>query len=240
MSRHCGTFLPGCDGFLLRVLYACFEWWGVRAPLRGVCSAGAFSGLCVRASHGGSIPQPEPALDRDDSGSGGGLEDAGDCVDCELDAGPAHPCDTCDVADADVVDADVVDAGLADPDPSDAATEADAAACWDCDYQNVCAVGDCAHALGACVQSPSECADDGIACTVAGCDPSAGCRQIPQDALCTDPGSCKVSVCDGTLGCVTSNIPDGTSCGSPSCGQTRQCEEGACVVTGARAADCDL
>lgn len=81
---------------------------------------------------------------------------------------------------------------------------------------------------GTCVGEFAGC-DDSNACTTDACDDSrGGCVHAPTSCTTDDP--CQAPRCDPTLGCVTSPVDDGISCGERDCATAHVCISGACVV----------
>jgi len=76
-----------------------------------------------------------------------------------------------------------------------------------CNDNDVCTgVEEClaaapAPGTGCIAIDPPKC-DDGVPCTVDGCDPVDGCSSIPVDSLCDDGFHCTEAACDAELGCV--------------------------------------
>ena len=67
------------------------------------------------------------------------------------------------------------------------------------------------------------CNDENV-CTVDECDPLTGnCTNTP--ITCDDGNPCTTDSCDVELGCVYTAVPNGTSCGDG-----RECQQGACVA----------
>ncbi|MFT3711347.1 MAG: hypothetical protein QM817_27255 [Archangium sp.] len=84
-----------------------------------------------------------------------------------------------------------------------------------------CVAGTCAGEFARC--------DDSDACTTDACDDSrGGCVHSSTSCASADP--CQAPRCDPTLGCVTSQVDDGTSCGERDCSTAHVCIAGACVV----------
>ncbi len=57
--------------------------------------------------------------------------------------------------------------------------------------------------------------DDGVDCTLDGCDPVAGCMAQPDDTACDDNTPCSQDVCDATAGCLhldTGACDNGNGC----------------------------
>ncbi len=98
--------------------------------------------------------------------------------------------------------------------------------CGDCDDANPCTVDACADT--ACTHTPDDalCADDGLACTTAQCDPALGCVQRPDDGACDDAVACTVDAC-GAAGCTHTPddgaCDDGIACTRDSCGGAGGC-----------------
>ncbi|HLK10381.1 MAG TPA: fibronectin type III domain-containing protein [Candidatus Binatia bacterium] len=119
----------------------------------------------------------------------------------------------------------------------------------DCNDHNACTTDRCDAQLGQCVHTaqPGCCmtdadCNDGNACTVDTCV-AGQCQSAP--VTCPDPGPCAQAACDATAGCVTTPLPDGTSCtASDPCIQNAVCTAGTCATppTGSalRAADAAL
>jgi cysteine-rich repeat protein len=91
--------------------------------------------------------------------------------------------------------------------------------------QDVCQAGTCSHPPLVC--------DDGVACTVDGCDPGTGCNATPDDAACADATTCTSEVCNPVSGCEYTNAPNGTTCSDADlCTTGDRCQAGACAGTG--------
>lgn len=100
-----------------------------------------------------------------------------------------------------------------------------------CDDNNPCTSGDVC-AAGTCQPGalvlPPEC-NDGIDCTLDGCQKGGGCTHTPQHTKCGDDNPCTDDVCDLAVGClniVTAGLAcsDGNPCTAPD-----TCKEGVCV-----------
>ncbi len=97
-----------------------------------------------------------------------------------------------------------------------------------CDDGDVCnGIETCDADLGCVNGTPLDC-DDGVACTVDACDPSEGCSNTPNDALCDDGDACNgIETCDAERGCVDGTPPDcddGVACTVDSCDPVLGCE----------------
>jgi len=81
---------------------------------------------------------------------------------------------------------------------------------------DLCSVGRCDPADGACGVEPRAC-DDGDACTVDGCDPASGCTAAPR--ACDDGDACTIDGCDPAAGCVHTAVScdDGNACTADAC-----------------------
>ena len=91
------------------------------------------------------------------------------------------------------------------------------------DDNNACTADSCDPSTGV-VHTPID-PNDNNACTADSCDPASGTTHTP--LVCADDGNvCTVEACDPTTGCFTSNVADGTSCGS-----NMVCSSGQCVAT---------
>ena len=130
------------------------------------------------------------------------------------------PCtvDSCDAATGDCTHGSAVEGGVCDDgDP--------------CTGPDQCVAGVCAGA-------PADC-DDGVVCTVDGCDPDLGCTHegvagcCLSDPECAPADPCLVGSCDGATGaCLSAPGPAGTPCddGDP-CTGTDVCADGVCAGT---------
>jgi hypothetical protein len=101
----------------------------------------------------------------------------------------------------------------------------------DCDDGNPCTLdyclGDgCSHdGLGMDGQS----CDDGDPCNGHESCSDGVCRSGPVP-VCADPGPCQIAFCDPDVGCVTQNVPDGTSCADDDlCNGSEWCNSGGCL-----------
>jgi len=80
---------------------------------------------------------------------------------------------------------------------------------------------------GTCVGAARSC-DDSDRCTVDSCDPAEGCLHTA--VACVDPAdACRAGRCDPTTGCSTSDVPDGTPCGTNDCATAHVCIAGRCA-----------
>jgi hypothetical protein len=68
-----------------------------------------------------------------------------------------------------------------------------------CNDSSDCTTGDVCQE-GLCLGSPAAC-DDGLDCTVDGCDPGSGCTHLPVNALCDDTNPCTLDECSTAAGC---------------------------------------
>jgi len=84
-------------------------------------------------------------------------------------------------------------------------------------------------------------ADDGVACTVDGCDADLGCIHTPDNVACDDGDACTIDTCDpspGSAGCVYEpvNCDDNNACTADSCDPATGCRNidnltcGACCL----------
>lgn len=80
---------------------------------------------------------------------------------------------------------------------------------------------------GVCLGTSRGC-DDLDLCSVDFCDGQSGCSSVPRACSTTEP--CKVAMCDPVMGCVTTDVPDGISCGFADCAGAAVCLSGACVT----------
>ena len=61
---------------------------------------------------------------------------------------------------------------------------------------------------GTCTPGPPTPVDDGIGCTLDGCDPELGITHAPTDSLCQSDAPCVTSLCDPEQGCIDSPVAD--------------------------------
>lgn len=81
---------------------------------------------------------------------------------------------------------------------------------------------------GACVGVARSC-DDGDACTVDACSPTAGC--VLSAVQCPRPSNpCQLPTCDWQTGCGQRSAPDLTVCGPVDCTSASVCSGGACIT----------
>ena len=98
-----------------------------------------------------------------------------------------------------------------------------------CAADNACVVG-ARCAAGSCVGSGAAACDDGNACTLDGCDPSAGCVHTISAQPCNDGDACtREDECGGGVCLGGTRVPcaDGKACTLDLCDST----SGACVFT---------
>ncbi len=95
--------------------------------------------------------------------------------------------------------------------------------------ESPCAVARCEVGTGCVVSADASLCDDGVGCTVDGCDPHVGCSHAPDSGRCTSGTS---GVCTAT-GCQYDSC-DAGSCASTAC-TIRRCAGTVCEET---AADC--
>jgi hypothetical protein len=89
---------------------------------------------------------------------------------------------------------------------------------------DACVKGSCSG--GACVGTQTDCQDHD-ACTLDACDPTRGCVHFATS--CSAGGDpCKAGICDSVKGCLTTDVPDGTSCGPNDCVTAKVCILGQC------------
>ncbi len=107
--------------------------------------------------------------------------------------------------------------------PLSSELDADGNGCPDtCDVVT-CLLGDC---------------DDGIACTMDGCDASGACFSYPSDSACDDGDDCTVATCDEIADCQVLFKDNGVACDDNDlCTHEDACASGAC--TGVFSAICD-
>ena len=97
-----------------------------------------------------------------------------------------------------------------------------------CDDGVDCTVDGCDPASG-CTFTPDDgVCDDGIPCTTDSCDPVDGCGSTPDDGACDDQSACTTEVCDPIDGCVYTPAEEGVVCGGPD----EVCDNGVCTPTG--------
>ncbi len=84
-----------------------------------------------------------------------------------------------------------------------------------CDDENQCNGLETCDTNGDCQSGTAPICDDGVPCTVDGCDPSTGCTRTPDDSLCFDEDECTLNErCDPDRGCVsdTKDCSDAHDC----------------------------
>lgn len=132
----------------------------------------------------------------------------------------------------------------------------------DCGHlSDACNLGICDEANDSCIAQPTneggKCPDDGLACTTDTC--AAGqCVHTPIHSRCDDGRECTSDSCSpghpmaNPMGCVNTNLPDGTACGNTTplgvCDRGDICVAGDCspnLVSGGEVCrpaqgDCDL
>ncbi len=99
----------------------------------------------------------------------------------------------------------------------------------DCDDGDVCNGAEVCERGGCSPGTPPSC-DDGVRCTVDGCDPTAGCQHVPDDRFCDDSAFCNGAETCTATGCQPGTPPscdDSDACTDDSCGGA----PGACVHT---------
>jgi len=141
--------------------------------------------------------------------------------------------DSCDVTTGCIHDPDDVTCDDGDPCTEDSCVPTvgcvyELLSVGPCDDENACTVDD-ACAGGACVGKTLEC-DDGLLCTLDGCDPLQGCTHATSDEVCEDGNPCTDDACSLDQGCVheanTDGCEDGNDCTSFDTCQGGQCEPG--------------
>ncbi|MGB0588607.1 MAG: hypothetical protein ACPGU1_02910 [Myxococcota bacterium] len=92
-----------------------------------------------------------------------------------------------------------------------------------CNDGEVCTIDDqCSD--GACMPGDTSAPDDGIDCTLDGCEPGVGVTHEPMDDMCETSAPCTMASCDPALGCVESPIPD--CCGNGVVEGDEGCDDG--------------
>jgi cysteine-rich repeat protein len=82
-----------------------------------------------------------------------------------------------------------------------------------CDDGAFCNGAETCDALSGCLPGTPPAIDDGVACTVDGCDEDADAvRNAPDDALCDDADPCTAERCDAELGCTSEPV---AGCATP-------------------------
>lgn len=80
---------------------------------------------------------------------------------------------------------------------------------------------------GVCMGGAKSC-DDGDACTADACGAN-GCVHQDTSQACPQPSDpCQAAYCDPMKGCLSSTVPDGTSCGPNDCATAHICIAGTC------------
>lgn len=93
-----------------------------------------------------------------------------------------------------------------------------------CDDGIDCTVDGCDATTGCTNSLDNASCDDTVACTTDICDASSGCLNTPSAASCDDGNDCTAELCDATAGCQSSNVADGTACGAEG-----TCDSGQCI-----------
>ena len=92
-----------------------------------------------------------------------------------------------------------------------------------CDDENECTINDsCVD--GSCISGQSPPLDDGVSCTLDGCQPGLGVTHTPVDALCQSDALCVTSSCDPEQGCIDTLIAG--CCGNGIKEGIEQCDDG--------------
>ncbi|MFT7621289.1 MAG: hypothetical protein ACI9WU_000450 [Myxococcota bacterium] len=116
-----------------------------------------------------------------------------------------------------------------------------------CDDGDACTVDTVCTGAGECSDGqPLACDDDGIDCTIDGCDSDTGCTHVPDPSVCGAPGDgpcAETWLCDPDQGCLATEVSDGNPCdddGFPCLGAW--CQLGQClpVVGCSDGLDCTL
>jgi hypothetical protein len=77
-----------------------------------------------------------------------------------------------------------------------------------CDNADFCDGDETCDVATGCVVGTAPFVDDGIACTIDGCDEEADiATHVPDHFFCDDADPCTVETCDEVLGCTTEVIP---------------------------------
>jgi sulfatase modifying factor 1 len=92
-----------------------------------------------------------------------------------------------------------------------------------CSDGDICTVDDqCTD--GACLPGETSAPDDGIACTLDGCEPGIGVTHAPMHALCETDALCVTGTCDPNSGCV--EAPTEGCCGNGVIEGDESCDDG--------------
>jgi formylglycine-generating enzyme len=92
-----------------------------------------------------------------------------------------------------------------------------------CSDEDVCTVGDvCAD--GDCISGETSAPDDGVDCTLDGCEPGIGVTHAPMNGLCATDALCVTATCDVTLGCTEAPVAD--CCGNGIVEADEDCDDG--------------
>ncbi|MSP91257.1 MAG: hypothetical protein EXR79_05580 [Myxococcales bacterium] len=98
-----------------------------------------------------------------------------------------------------------------------------------CDDKNKCTAND-SCATGSCTGQKKQC-DDGIACTLDGCDATTGsCTNVPDEKSCADGNPCTTNKCDvAAKGCSVTPQDGGTCDDNNTCTGPDKCASGKCA-----------
>lgn len=95
-----------------------------------------------------------------------------------------------------------------------------------CEDNNICTLNTiCVN--GECIGQTRECFDNRD-CTIDSCDPAIGCVFATDLAYCDDQDPCSADICNAQGECEHPTLPNGTSCGLPTCLAFYACLEGTC------------
>ncbi len=97
-----------------------------------------------------------------------------------------------------------------------------------CDLDSsVCTPDTCLD--GTCTAASVIDCDDGVDCTVDGCDPDTGCFNNPDPRTCPDDGNaCTAPICDETTGCGVLPLTGGACDDENACTENDTCTNGVC------------
>ena len=95
-----------------------------------------------------------------------------------------------------------------------------------CDDANACTTADVCWTDGSCAGTPLLC-DDGVGCTVDGCDPASGCTKTADDTPCLDENPCTADTCQVDTGCAHDPVAGSCDDGDP-CTLSDACGGGLC------------